>query len=191
MRQALKEWAVICRLLEQGWQTLLLRKGGISDQPDGFEVQQRRFWLFPTWLHQQEQGVVPAAFPILERVQRDRPADGLVPIRLVAEVVESRWLDKEADVLRLAPYHFWTEATIRQRFHYRQPGLHLLLVRVFALPEPARIPDLPEYAGCRSWVHLASDLADREARPVLNDAEFERHRRCIEAALGQEAKGAS
>lgn len=191
MRQALKEWAVICRLLEQGWQTVLLRKGGISDQPDSFEVQQRRFWLFPTWLHQQAQGVVPAALPMLEKVQRDRPADGMVPIRLVAEIVESRWLDNEADVLRLAPYHFWTEATIRQRFHYRQPGLHLLVVRVFALNDPILIPDLPEYAGCRSWVRLATDLADSEARPVLDDSEFERHRCRIEAALAREAGHAS
>ncbi|MCS6975468.1 MAG: DUF1802 family protein [Gemmatales bacterium] len=191
MRQALKEWAVICRLLERGWQTLLLRKGGLADQPEGLASGPQRFWLFPTWLHQQEQGVVPAAQPVLDLVRRERRDDGNVPIQLLAEIVHSQWLDDEQTVLRLAPCHFWTEATIRQRFHYRQPGLHLLVLRVYAVPEAVCIPDLPEYAGCRSWVQLASDLSDAEARPVLNDAEFALRLRQIESALGREVGHAS
>lgn len=166
---------------------MLLRKGGLADQPEGFATPQQRFWLFPTWLHQQEQGVIPAAWPVLEEVQRERADDGTVPIQLLAEVVRTQRLEDETLALRLAPWHFWTEATVRQRFQYRQPGLHLLLLRVYVLPEPVRIPDLPIYAGCRSWVQLETDVDDTGAMPVLSDSEFAERRRGIEAVLSGEA----
>ena len=35
---ALKEWAVVCKALEEGRQILLLRKGGIMEYRQGFEV---------------------------------------------------------------------------------------------------------------------------------------------------------
>src|SRR3712207_7295760 len=50
--QALKEWAVVCRALEEGRQVLLLRKGGILEYRQGFKVKHDRFLLFPTYEHQ-------------------------------------------------------------------------------------------------------------------------------------------
>src|SRR5919106_7063159 len=49
---ALKEWAVVCRALEEGRQMILLRKGGIYEAAGEFEVEHREFLLFPTYLHQ-------------------------------------------------------------------------------------------------------------------------------------------
>src|SRR5271154_4893658 len=49
---ALKEWATVCRALESGRQILLLRKGGIYEAAGEFELEHRRFLLFPTFLHQ-------------------------------------------------------------------------------------------------------------------------------------------
>jgi hypothetical protein len=49
---ALKEWATLCRALETGRQIILLRKGGIYESAGEFEVEHRRFLLFPTYLHQ-------------------------------------------------------------------------------------------------------------------------------------------
>jgi len=52
LKIALKEWAVVCRALERGRQILLLRKGGIYEAAGEFELEHRRFLLFPTYLHQ-------------------------------------------------------------------------------------------------------------------------------------------
>ena len=49
---ALKEWAIICKALEDGRQTLLLRKGGILEYRKGFEVKHSEFLLYPTFEHQ-------------------------------------------------------------------------------------------------------------------------------------------
>ena len=47
--QALKEWAVVCRALEEGRQIVLLRKGGILEYRQSFKVKHDRFLLFPTY----------------------------------------------------------------------------------------------------------------------------------------------
>src|SRR5437016_13749047 len=52
LQVALKEWAVVCRALESGRQMLLLRKGGIYESGGEFELENREFLLFPTYLHQ-------------------------------------------------------------------------------------------------------------------------------------------
>jgi hypothetical protein len=43
--QALKEWAVVCRALEEGRQVMLLRKGGILEYRQGFEVRHEKFLI--------------------------------------------------------------------------------------------------------------------------------------------------
>jgi len=171
MRTALKEWAVICQLLASGWQSVILRKGGLADAGPGFEVKQR-FWLLPTWLHQQQQGVAPAALPVLERVLRSQPAAGTLVLSHFAEAIETRPLHTEAEVRALGGLHFWTEDTVLRRFHYREPGLSAIVVRVHAVSTPRVVPDLAAYAGCRSWVELEEDLPCLDAVPVLSDAEF-------------------
>ena len=71
---AFKEWAVICRALAEGQQAVILRKGGIAEQQGAFTVEHRRFWLYPTYVHQQRAGIVEEAFPLLERAETERPA---------------------------------------------------------------------------------------------------------------------
>src|SRR5436190_16866189 len=55
LQAALKEWAVVSRALESGRQIVLLRKGGIYEAAGEFEVENREFLLFPTYLHQKRQ----------------------------------------------------------------------------------------------------------------------------------------
>ena len=45
---ALKEWATVVNALENGDQTVLLRKGGILEDSSGFVVESEKFFLFPT-----------------------------------------------------------------------------------------------------------------------------------------------
>ena len=58
-RIAFKEWASVCDALLEGRQTIILRKGGISEgtAPGLFVPEHSEFWLYPTWVHQAEQGV--------------------------------------------------------------------------------------------------------------------------------------
>ena len=58
---ALKEWAIICDLLLEGRLALLLRKGGIREAngPGEFELEQPRFLLFPSWMHQRPEMIEP------------------------------------------------------------------------------------------------------------------------------------
>jgi hypothetical protein len=190
MHHAFKEWAVICQLLAEGWQTLILRKGGIAERSLGFQVEHERFWLFPTWVHQQSQSVVPAALPVLEKVLGSQPPNGTITFTHFAEVVEVQRLTSEHQALGLGGQHFWTDETVRERFHYRQPGLFALVVRVYAVPRPVALPNTPTYDGCRSWVRLERDLPTDGAAAVLTDAEFSQRRALIAAALAAE-RGAS
>jgi hypothetical protein len=168
---AFKEWAVICRGLLQGRQSLILRKGGIAETAGEFRPEHDRFWLFPTWVHQQEQGVVPEFQDLLKEVQTHRPPEGVVRLEGWVEVAGVRRVDQLEAVLALAGLHGWSEETVRARFHYRTPGLYVLLVRVFRLDRPVELPDTPTYAGCRTWVHL-EQAVEAVGQPVLPEEAF-------------------
>ena len=62
---AFKEWASVCDALLEGRQTIILRKGGISEgtAPGVFVPEHSEFWLYPTWVHQAEQGVRVSSTP--------------------------------------------------------------------------------------------------------------------------------
>jgi len=46
---ALKEWATVVKALENGDQTIILRKGGILETSSGFKIESKKFFLFPTY----------------------------------------------------------------------------------------------------------------------------------------------
>ena len=46
MMNALKEWATVVNALENGDQTVLLRKGGILEDSSGFVVESEKFFYF-------------------------------------------------------------------------------------------------------------------------------------------------
>src|SRR4051794_6855561 len=83
LKHAFKEWAVICRALAEGRQALILRKGGIEEN---FSVEQPRFWLYPTFTHQQADGITEEARPLLRAAEAERPAAGRVRLSHWAEV---------------------------------------------------------------------------------------------------------
>lgn len=171
---AFKEWAVICQALEQGRQTILLRKGGIAEDGGEFQVEHQRFWLFPTYTHQQQTGIRSEAQSLLDQAELDRPAPGIVRLRSWMEVNAIHWVEDEAALLRLAPMHFWSEATVRQRFAYRRPGLFVLLGRVYQLEKPVEIEDHADYQGCKSWVPLKQGISVEGSTPVVSDEDFGR-----------------
>lgn len=181
-RFAFKEWAVVCAALASGRQTLILRKGGIHEGRDGFRIEHREFWLFPTGFHQQRDEIIPEAWPLLDELQsRGEPHGHELDLYAVVEDVQ-QVLDRTA-LSRLSGRHVWSESTVEQRFHYRSPGLFALTVRVYRQPTPFEIADSPHFAGCKSWVDLPTALPTSGLRTVLDDATFDRQRREIQQLL--------
>lgn len=174
---AFKEWAAVCSALADGRQTILLRKGGIDEGPRGFQPEHPAFWLYPTHVHQAQQGVKDGA----ERPPA--PPEGAIPLESLAVVEWVGRVEEENTLDRLGDAHIWTQETVAKRFHYRAPGLWLLVVRVFRRHAPVSIPIEPEHAGCKTWVPLGAALAADGARPVLDDATFQARLRAIQLAL--------
>lgn len=166
---AFKEWAVICAALAQGKQALILRKGGIDED---FVVEHKRFWLYPTFTHQQQQGITPEARPLLDEVEASRAPAGTVRLGHWAEVTGIYQLRDLLSALMLGHLHLWSEETVRKRFAYRAPGLNVLLVRVYRAPQVHEVAELPAYHGCRSWVVLDKALKTDGSVPVLSDADY-------------------
>ena len=166
---ALKEWDTVCRLLVEGRQVLLLRKGGISDVDGTFVMKHRRFLLFPTFVHQKGELIQPWASDAF-RPMDEEPADVRLPGW--AEVTHVEQAD-DAAVQRLTDQHCWSEAQIDLRLNYR-PGqpTYVALLRMHRLPEPVRVANHGDYAGCVSWVplHEAIDLTGSE--PALDDEAY-------------------
>ncbi|WP_437202843.1 DUF1802 family protein [Planctomicrobium sp. SH664] len=158
---ALKEWDVVCSALAAGQQRILFRKGGIHEGPDGFQPEQTEFWLYPTGFHQAEEKVRPEFAAASASLPQALP-EGLVPIRHYAVVEAVHWIDDEFRLPLLRPFHILTDATVSERFHYKEPGVYVLVVSVSSLPAPVQLPHDPGYDGCRSWVTL------NEAIPTEN-----------------------
>lgn len=170
---AFKEWAAVCRALADGTQTVILRKGGIAEAGGEFRPEHDRFWLYPTYFHEQQRAGLKSEFlHLIDAAEGDRPPVGMVRLMHFGEVVGVRHLTKLADALALAPVHVWSADTIRQRFHYRTPGLFALTVRVFRRHTPTDLPEWPEYAGCKTWVKLTPAVEEWPATPVRLGPEY-------------------
>lgn len=169
---AFKEWAVICRALLEGRQSILLRKGGIAEPTGDFRLEATRFLLFPTFLHQDEHGVRDAD-DLLDAVRRDRPEEGTIRLEAWADVTAVYQVHDFLPVQRLAHLHAWSNRAVEKRFHYRTPGLQVLALRVHRLARPVEIADVPEYLGCKSWVPLREAVDVSDSTPVLSDVQHQ------------------
>ena len=173
LRVAFKEWAAICRALADGRQSVILRKGGIAEEGGTFRPEHDRFWLYPTFFHEQHQkGLKPDATALLAAAEADRPEPGTVRLTHFVEVAAVRFVSDLDAALRLDGLHVWTADTVRRRFHYRTPGLFVLAVRVYRARTPAVVPEHPAYAGCKTWVELAEAVEELPGEPVVADEEW-------------------
>ncbi len=169
---AFKEWQVIVHALGTGRQSLILRKGGIAEGRDGFQLEHRRFWLFPTRFHAQLEKLKPAARDWLAHAAADT-TESTVTLRYYAELTHAAVLTDWVAVTALDDLHHWSEPTIRERFASSQPpSLHALLVRVHRAPAPITLSLTPEMGGCKSWITLPVALPSAGDDPVLGNRDF-------------------
>lgn len=183
---ALKEWAIVCRALEAGRQTLLLRKGGIYESAGEFQLEHRAFLLFPTYLHQKAEMLKPGAREGLESRDAEPTEVRLTAAGVVTDIVP---ITSRMPMEALDAEHVWAPPLIDMRFNYRPDNpLYVLLVRAYRLQHPLTIDNTPAYAGCKSWVPLESPVETRNAAPVLDDAKYETRRSRILEHLRQLAE---
>jgi hypothetical protein len=173
LRHAFKEWAVICKALAEGRQAIVLRKGGVAEKTDEFQVEQPRFWLYPTYVHQQRDGVTADVLPLLEQAEAERPPEGVVRLTHFADTAGVYHLHNLPAALLLGGMHSWSAATVKSRFEYKHPGLFVLPVRVYKAAQAWNLTETAHYAGCRSWVELERELPTEGAAPVLSDEAYQ------------------
>ena len=183
-RVAFKEWAVIVEALKLGAQSVILRKGGIHEEQGVFRIKHESFLLFPTHEHQSAEDLDPSFRAGSHFLLQPKPVESNILISLFAQVEKVFRIGHEEQIERLSPFHVWTDAVIRRRFHYgKEKGLFLILIRAFRVRPAVDIPLLPRYAGCRSWVDLAAPILLEHASPVLAEEAFARLAVDISAAL--------
>ena len=166
---AFKEWAVICAALAEGRQSLILRKGGIAEDGGAFRPEHFEFLLYPTYFHEHRAGVKPEFLPLLEQVDATKPPTGTIRFTHFVRVESVTHVTDRDVALALDPLYAWTPDVVKQRFHYRTPGLFVFAVRAFQLARPVDVVERPEYAGCKTWVPLVAPIDTSGAMPVVSD----------------------
>jgi hypothetical protein len=153
--------------LLDGRQTVLLRKGGVHEKR--FDVAAQRFLLFPTIAHSHAERVRPEHRDLLAAAAADS-ADDEVVLRAGAKVVAAVEVNEPDGLAEIELLHIWTADSVRaDRLDFRpKHRLTVLVVQASPLAEPIRLPRIPDYAGCISWVPLRVDPA--WADPVHDDA---------------------
>ncbi|HEX9678547.1 DUF1802 family protein [Nitrososphaera sp.] len=169
--QALKEWAVVCRALEEGRQAVLLRKGGILEYRQGFEVKKHdKFLLFPTYEHQSTEHLQADYAGRLATVLKEQPPNNVSIMSSYAEARRVAEIKDPSKLRKLERYHVWNESYVNARMAYNpKKPMSVILVRVYNLPSPIRVDTRQEWAGCKSWIPLDIDATGRHA---LDDCAF-------------------
>ena len=169
-----KEWAIVADSVARGETSLLVRKGGIAEGRDGFRFKHDRFFLFPTYFHEQ------ILSTRLDAGRDVRPQNDPVTISVFVEVEFTALIRDLRQMEPLESLHVLHQSVIEQRFRYdEEEGLHIAFLRAFTLVTPWRFPFQKSYGGCRSWVALPQRPTDLALRPVLSDLEQERRRKII------------
>lgn len=172
MMKALKEWATVIKALENGNQTVLLRKGGILETDSGFVVESKKFLLFPTYEHQDNEALKSQFYGYLADVREEKPKDGLNKITSYAEVLEEHDISSIQKIEDLSSFHIWSDSYIVERMNWLpEKPMKVMFLKVFKIPQ-SEIQVLPEYQGCKSWIEL--NVNSEAGKSVLTDFELQK-----------------
>jgi hypothetical protein len=176
---AFKEWAIVCASIERGETSVIFRKGGIAEGRNGFEFKHRRFFLFPTFFHEQIERT---------RLGRDRdlaPRTDSITISVFVEVEFATIVQDLSLVQSLEAFHVLQPSVLEERFHYDdQDGLYVAFLRAFRISPVWELPFLPAFRGCRSWITLPEAPEGVRMEPVVGEEEQARRRSICVAGIG-------
>ena len=186
---ALKEWFIVCKALEEGKQSILLRKGGILEYRDGFEISQKIFIVYPTLEHQSKEYLQQDYLREFEwLLEKNEPnfEDKTNTITILAQIEGIQEFNDESKLSKLEKYHIWNEKYVNMRMSYNpKKPMNALLLRIYKLPKPISVKVNPEWAGCKSWINIelpkingiSSDnihkLLDR-CEPAIKENDFQK-----------------
>jgi hypothetical protein len=183
-QKALKEWAVVCRALREGHQSVLLRKGGIIEETRDFALVERRFLMYATYEHQDVNSVQEPYRDWFAATLADRPPADVVRIDTWAEVTDLFLTHDLEALVALGDAYAWSADYIRMRMAYKpRKPMNVVVVRAFALPASVDVPVEEHFAGCKSWVPLDTAVELDGSAPVLTDDEHVRRVGAIADAL--------
>ena len=187
---ALKEWSIVCRALENGRQSILLRKGGILEYKEGFEISQKIFLLYPTLEHQSREYLQQDYLQEIELLLKNNGPnfvqDKINTITILARIEGMQEFNDETKLSKLEKYHIWNEKYVNMRMSYNpKKPMNALLLRIYKLPEPISVKVNPEWAGCKSWINIdlsnmnriSSDNIDKLlnlCEPVIKEDDFQK-----------------
>jgi len=179
-QMAFKEWGAVCAALGQGVQSVLVRKGGIHEGQEGFRVDHREFWLFPTRFHQEADQLQAEFSDLLKAPIAIEPASGKIMLALYAVVEKVLEIKEPSALSSLNSIQVLNRETILKRFEYKNPGLFVLLIRVYCLAQPVEVENNIHFAGCRTWVELSEKYPTSNLTPVLTDEQFQQQQQAFE-----------
>ena len=171
MMHALKEWATVVKALEEGKQTVILRKGGILETASGFNIESKKFFLFPTWEHQETKHVKPEFHDFLNEVLDKKPDEGFNKISSYAEVLYEKDVESIDVINNLSSFHVWSDSYIQERRNWMpEKPMKAVFLKIIKIPE-FNLPLQPEFSGCKSWIELNSNFQEGES--ALKDNKIE------------------
>ena len=170
---ALKEWAIICKALEDGRQTLLLRKGGILEYRKGFEVKHNEFLLYPTFEHQSMNSIKTEYKEKLNEIvdqnkhiikneingnDKNYGIHNTNIIKLLAKVEDVVEITDKTILSNLKDYHIWSDEYVMMRMNYNpNKPMSILLLRIYKMKDPLIIDIKDQWSGCKSWIDIEID----------------------------------
>ena len=176
---AFKEWALVCASMLRGETSLIFRKGGLAEGREGFRFQHERFFVFPTFFHEQADRLRIDG-PMVE------PEPDVVSFSAYVHVEFTRWIEDLSLLQSLSDLHILKPEVLEQRFHYDDPkGLHLAMIRAFRITPVWNLPFQKSFGGCRSWVELP-EAPELSFIPAVTDAEHSVRRERVLAAVDSE-----
>jgi hypothetical protein len=167
---ALKEWAITCLALEEGKQTLLLKKDGLAEENGVLKPEKPEFFFYPTFDHETPENLKAEWRPRLSKLEKEVKDPKHVHFRLYGSVEGVLKMTDFEAVQRLIPFTVLSDSGVEKLFREGdEPGLCLYVVRVHSLAVPMDLSRKPAYEGCRTWVPLGTSLFTAGAYPVIPD----------------------
>lgn len=179
---ALKEWAIICKALEDGKQILLLRKGGIMEYRKGFEVKHNEFLLYPTFEHQSLESIKSEYKEKLKEIleeqnkytrkeidknNKNSDINNTNIIKLFAKVEDVIEISDKVTLSKLRDYHIWSDEYVMMRMNYNpSKPMSVLLLRIYKIKKPLIIDINDKWSGCKSWIDIEKDVNIQNSHEV-------------------------
>jgi len=155
--KSLKEWATVVSALEEGNQTVILRKGGILETTSGFRIESKKFLLFPTYEHQESKHIKGNFQNYLDVIKSNSTKEGYNNIASYAEVLHESDVSKDK-LNELSSFHIWSDSYIQERMNWMpEKPMKAIFLKIFKIPK-FEIPIKSEYQGCKSWIDINADF---------------------------------